>query len=486
MSFIEGFEITLAVLESGIIEEAAHEAMGTPQAFMAAESIDNIKRSITNQVSVWKSQVKNKILNAPINQDWQQEVEYYQTVKDYSDDYFLDNINDIIAQLDINSPFYESAHALVKKQNQQYNPLFKHFFCDKWYQTLFESLQDKKREDIQQEKQKLLDDLYQRQETIAQLSAVDDSGNAERNMRLWDLAKAKLSQIDISSLSKTVDFLTKNSELQTIAEQLGRIANQSDDNDINRIKVEKIQTTSVEDFNNSGELSGIHQSNDLENLLPTELMFLAYPELEVIFYKHLAEKRLGTYQQKSLVRKNENIVTYEQKSKQADENKGPFIIAIDASGSMMGLAEKSAKAFAYGLMQIALAEDRECYVIIFSAQQVTYELTKDNGLREMLSFLSYSFHGGTDITTVMEKSLSLMKTERYKNADLIVLSDFMAPNLQSKTVTEINAMKDQENRFHALSLSHYRNSQLIDLFDYHWEYTPSKLANMKRLFTFGS
>ena len=483
MSFVEAFELTLSVLESGIIEKVVREAMSSPEVFMASESSDNIKNSITNQLNFWKTQVKQKMLHAPINKDLQQEIAYYHQVEAYSDEYFLDNIENIVEQLDINSPFREQAYALMEKQNQQYNPLFKHYFCDIWYQAVFDKLQNKKIKDLHQEKQKLLDDLYQRQETITQLNAIDYSENKQRSMRLWDMAKAKLSQIDLHNLKKIVTFLQKHNELQKIAEQLGRMANKNDDINVNKTKVEKESPTIVDTFTSTGELAGIHQSSDLENLLPTELMFLAYPDLEVIFYKHLAEKRLSTYHQKSALYKNEKVISYEQQNKQADENKGPFIIAIDASGSMMGLAEKTAKAFAYGLMQIALAEDRECYVIIFSAQQITYELTKDNGLREMLSFLSYSFHGGTDITSVLENSLSLMQTERYTNADLIVLSDFMTPTLNSKMISKIEAMKDNKNRFHALSLSRYKNTELLSIFDSQWDYDPSVIASVKRLFT---
>lgn len=482
MAVVESFELTLLVLESGIIEEVAHEAMNSPQAFRGIESFDNMKSTITNQINDWKVQVKQKLLNKPVHQHLQKEIDIYQKVKDSSDDYFFNNIDSIVNQLDNKSPFFEKAHALMKKQNQKYNPLFKPFFCEQWHQALFNDLQETQLQDLHKEKKKLLEDLYQRQETISQLNEIDNAGNKQISMRLWDMAKAKLSKIDIRSLTKIVNFLNKHSELQNIAEQLGRLANKNDDININNIKVEKEFPTTIETHSNSGELTGLHQSDDLENLLPAELMFLAYPDIEVVFYKHLAEKRLATYQQKSLVRKNNKITSYDNKSSNVEQNKGPFIIAIDASGSMMGMAEKSAKAFAYGLMQIALAEDRQCYVIIFSGQQITYELTKENGLSEMLSFLSYSFHGGTDITTMLEKSLSLMKTRNYENADLIVLSDFIAPNLNHQTLKNIKAMKEEENRFHALSLSKYRNEELLSIFDHQWEYDPSIIASFKRLF----
>lgn len=57
---------------------------------------------------------------------------------------------------------------------------------------------------------------------------------------------------------------------------------------------------------------------------------------------------------------------------------------------MSGFPEQCAKAMAYALMQIALAEQRDCYVIIFSTEHITYELTKQDGLREAADFLTYS------------------------------------------------------------------------------------------------
>ena len=259
-------------------------------------------------------------------------------------------------------------------------------------------------------------------------------------MRLWDMAKAKLTKHNIQSLHKITKLLNKHGELQKIAEQLGRISNKKDDHDLNPTQTPKATLNNTK-YYNTGDIIGIDQSDNIERLLPIELMFLAYPELEVIFYKHLAEKRLKTYQQQSQQIESDKILTYQSQPKKADQYKGPFIIAIDASGSMMGLAEQCAKAFAYGLMQIALAEDRECYVIIFSAQQITYELTKGDGLSEMLSFLSYSFNGGTDITSVLENTFYLMQGDKYKNADLIVLSDFIAPSISSKILDKLNNIK---------------------------------------------
>jgi uncharacterized protein with von Willebrand factor type A (vWA) domain len=478
MAFVEEFELAMAVLESGIIENMVSDIMGTPEIFAALKSSDSIKISLLNEVDIWKSQIKQKLLNEPIDININDEIIYYQKVKAYSEDFFLENIEQIVAQLDSNSPFYSQALDLINDQNQKYNPLFKHYFCDKWYKALFSNLQEEQIKKL--EKDKLLEDLYQRIDTMTQLNELDNEINEQKNLRLWDMAKAKLTKIDIKNLRKIVKFLQKNNELQKIAEKLGRMANEIETPTISNSIIEKTKKVDIKNTHIAGNIIGIHESDDLERLLPAEAMFLVYPELETIFYKHLADKRLATYQLQDKQQKNKKVITFEQQSKQAELDKGPFIIAIDASGSMMGAPEQYAKAFAYGLMQIALAENRECYVIIFSTQQITYELTKKNGLSEVLSFLSYSFNGGTDLTSVLEQSIDLMSSEKYINSDLIVISDFMAPAQADTLINKINAIKKCKNRFHALNLSRNGNPKILTLFDHYWEYFPSKISKLKK------
>ncbi|MGR5543092.1 ATPase RavA stimulator ViaA, partial [Vibrio campbellii] len=83
-----------------------------------------------------------------------------------------------------------------------------------------------------------------------------------------------------------------------------------------------------------------------------------------------------------------------------------------ASGSMKGFPEKSVKAMAYALMQIALAEGRDCFVMLYSTEQITYELTKQDGLQEVADFLSYTFFGGTDLEQALTNSMEMLQTER--------------------------------------------------------------------------
>ena len=469
-------EIAISAIEAGIVENIANQALAFHESMVAVGEKNGIKHSL----NTWKSKIKKQLKSTPIESDIQEEMDYYEEVKDYSKTYFAENIEDIIKKIGIHSPFYETAIGLFEKQKIKSNPLFQHHFCDQWYQSLFDHVKQERVEKI--EKERLLKELYQRSETISQLNEIEGNTSEQKNLRLWDMAKAKLSKRDVSQLSKITRFLQQNNDLYNMAKKLGRMANEIDSPGASDVKIEKTRKIETKSTYVAGDIVGIHDSDDLERLLATETMYLTNPDLETIFYKHLADKRLATYQLQSTEQQNKKVITFEKRAKKATLDKGPFIVAVDASGSMMGQPEQYAKAFAYALMQIALMENRDCYIIIFSTQIITYELTKEKGLSEILSFLSYTFNGGTDLAPVLEKSVDLMNSEKYINADLIIISDFIAPAQSETMIEKMSELKRRKNRFHALNLSRYGNPELLATFDHYWQYTPSRLGRLKQLF----
>jgi len=467
--------LTVSALEAGVIEEIAYEAMTYHQSVLNLKNAD-IKGALDN----WKEKIKLQLHLTPIDAETNDDISFCQQVKDYDNDFFYENINDILKKIGEDSLFYDEANTLINNQNNNHSPFFQEYFCEQWYQSLLKELKEQRFKNI--EKDKLLADLYQRSETLNKLNEIEGHNSEQKNLRLWDMGRAKLSKMNINQLNRVTQFLKKNHQLHEIAKKLGRMANQVDTENITNVEVETIKKVKTPHIQTAGDIVGIHNSNDLERLVSAESMYLTSPELETIFYKRFAGKDLSTYQLQDTEENNIKVTHFEKKSKQAIEDKGPFIIAIDASGSMMGLPEQCAKAFAYGLMQIALSENRDCYVIIFSTQLITYEVTKENGLSEALSFLAYTFNGGTDIAVVLEKSIELMGNEKYSNSDLIVISDFIAPPQSEEMIAKIDNLKKHKNRFHALNLSRYGNPELLSIFDYYWQYMPSRLNQLKQLF----
>ena len=478
MPVSEGLNFALMLAESGIIDNAVNELMMRPQLLMAAESNPGIKEAMRNQVIKWRGQVLQRITKVSIEERYRQEIDLYQDVCKWEPDYFCQHADSVVKKLEGHSSFFFRAKALLDKEHQKHNPMFQSYFCNQWHQELTKALTEAQQMELEQHKEKLLADLYQRIETMRQIEEVTEAGDEKKAGRLWDMARAKLTRTDVDSLKSIANFLKNNRGLQEIAEKLGRMANEVDDPNKARVRSEDLKMVEERSDNVTDDIVGVHESDDLSKLLPNEAMFLAYPELEVIFYKHLVDKRLLNYQVQGAQRKLRKVKAYKRQTKQVEQDKGPFIVSIDASGSMNGFPEQCAKALAYGLMQIALAEDRDCYVIIFSTRQITYELTKQDGLSEVLDFLSYSFHGGTDLGPVLEQSIELMSGEKYKNADLIILSDFIAPSQPDEMMKRINKLKEQKNRFHAVNLSKYGNPALMTIFDHCWSYHPSRLGRL--------
>jgi uncharacterized protein with von Willebrand factor type A (vWA) domain len=356
MPVSEGLNFALMLAESGIIDSAVHEVMVRPQLLMAAEASPGVKTAMKNQIMKWRGQMLKKTTKGTVVEQFSDEINLYQQVCTWNQEYFFTHSEQIVKQLEGQSAFYFKAKSLLAKEQNKHNPMFQRFFCDKWYEYLAHALREAQESEVEEQKDQLLKDLYQRIETMKKMAAVTDAGDASKAGRLWDMAQAKLTKTDVDVMKKIAAFLKKNNGLQDIAEKLGRMANEVDD-----------------------------------------------PNKE---------------------RKLRKVKSFQRQTKQVDQPKGPFIVCIDASGSMSGYPENCAKALAYGLMQIALVEERDCFVIMFSTQKITYELTKQDGLHEVVNFLSYSFHGGTDLGPVLDQSIDLMADGKYKNADLVVLSDF--------------------------------------------------------------
>lgn len=473
----DGLNLAMMLAESDIIDNAVNELVSYSRMVMLPEN-RAIKTTVAGHIAKWSSRVKSRITKVGDSEQFQQELALYQEVICLTEYEFYQQLPDIIDRMGHHSSFSKQAHKLVSRNKGVESPMFPHYFCEQWYLSLSSAIKQAGIDQIESDKEKFLADLYQRIETMKHINEVSPPGESAGLGRLWDMSAAKLSKGDITSMKKYAAFLKKNTELKAIAEQLGRMASEVDSSDQDKARSEQLKL--VEDVSDEAtdDIVGIHESDDINKMLPYEAMFLAYPELEVVFYKHLVDKQLLNYKMQGKSRTLRRVTSHKSQVKEADIEKGPFVICVDASGSMEGFPEQCAKAMAYALMQIALAENRDCFVMMFSTAQITYELTGNDGLREASDFLSYQFRGGTDFESVLVKSVELMSGGKYSNADLVVLSDFMAPKQPEAILEQVRALREKKNRFHAISLSRYGNPQLMEMFDHCWDYHPNVINRM--------
>jgi uncharacterized protein with von Willebrand factor type A (vWA) domain len=136
---------------------------------------------------------------------------------------------------------------------------------------------------------------------------------------------------------------------------------------------------------------------------------------------------------------------------------------------MRGAPEQIAKALCFTLLTRVAREKRNCYLISFSTQIKTLDLAGiKNNLPELVSFLSMSFHGGTDATPALCEALRLLDTKGYKKADVVVVSDFIMSEIHTQVQKKIQTARKNKARFYGLAVREGRKS--IGIFDCNWLY----------------
>ena len=112
-----------------------------------------------------------------------------------------------------------------------------------------------------------------------------------------------------------------------------------------------------------------------------------------------------------------------------EQERVPFIVSVETTGSLGGLNEQDARAFGLSVMLFALAKRRCCVIMLFSSEVVRYELSGPQGIEQAIRFLSQRFRGGTDMASCFRAIIERMQGSEWADADAVVISDFMAQRL---------------------------------------------------------
>jgi uncharacterized protein with von Willebrand factor type A (vWA) domain len=327
--------------------------------------------------------------------------------------------------------------------------------------------------EIDKRRKAFTDDLYQRLEELKRLQEALEPFNQQLG-RLWDLSKGGLQRVNFDLLKQYAELLKRDKALQELAQMLGRMQQAEREMEEETYTDMEINTVWKLDHAQKSELIGIRESDDLSAMLPSESALLADPDLEMLFYKRFAEKKLQTYDyQARIMDEVENEV--ERKRQKAKENKGPIIICVDTSGSMHGTPETIAKTMCFALLKVALQEQRKCYLISFSTQIATLDLTDfQHSLPKLLDFLGMSFHHGTDADPAFREALRMLEQESYKKADVLMVSDFVMGELDTTIKARIATAKGLGTKFHSLVIGASQNNRVLADFDHSWTYDPSR------------
>ena len=288
---------------------------------------------------------------------------------------------------------------------------------------------------------------------------------------LWDMSSGLFRNRGFEILEAYSDLLERDESLKELADLLGRHARAQHEYEKELISQSVISTEWNPRPAYRGQVAGICTSNEISSALPSELALFRKVTTKRLFEKKFAEKNLLSFKYENVLPQDKVETRMTEVPK--EENKGPIVICCDTSGSMNGTPENIAKTITFALSKKAIEEKRKCYLISFSTSIECLDLSdfkKGNSLEKLISFLRMSFRGGTDAFPALKHSLELLKQDDWKNADVLMISDFIFSSLPENLVNAIDEQKKRNSKFYSLVIGNSGNRNAMTCFNHNWSY----------------
>lgn len=292
----------------------------------------------------------------------------------------------------------------------------------------------------------------------------------------WSLDNSSMQDTGYDVLETYHQWLKEEDGLRELSDLLGRLRQAGIETEEEIYEEKLLRREEVHDPTMRSEIDGINIGKDLTHLLPNETALFSESDTEWQFYKKFAEEKLLQYRfrDKRVIHNTDVWQRSEEKTKR--KQKGPFIVCVDTSGSMEGEPERLAKVLCFGILKMAARENRRAFLINFSTGIQTIDLQNiAANLGELIHFLRLSFHGGTDLSLALTKTLEMLETNEYREADVLVISDFVMYRLSDNIQQKIRRQQQHfDTRFHCLVIADQADEEQLRIFDQAWLYDPDK------------
>ena len=300
----------------------------------------------------------------------------------------------------------------------------------------------------------------------------------------WNLNNALVRDEDFNVLDQFNHYLNDHPNIRQLADMLGSLREAELETLEEQYEYQLTSYSLIRDPDFRSELNGITYGSSISSVLPQELSLLGESHTEWTFLKKFADQQLLQWQYDDRSRVKGTEIISESRSITRKKKKGPFIVCVDTSGSMEGEPEKIAKVICFALLRMAAGKDRPTYLINFSTGIKTIDLHNvSNDLGSLVEFLKMSFRGGTDISLALDEALRQLDTHQYKNADVLVISDFIMYRISEDIMQRIARQQLHfGTAFHSLIISNEANERVVERFDHVWLYNPSERDIVRRIY----
>ena len=218
----------------------------------------------------------------------------------------------------------------------------------------------------------------------------------------------------------------------------------------NRLIDEVIKRLKQRPLPGRGEITGIKTGHELEDMIPSEMVYLSDEELQEEFLLRYAEGQILQYEKKYI-------------------EPSSIYVVIDKSGSMGGDRIMWAKAVALALLLVARREQRDYFVRFFDenpypVQYLASNFNKKDFIKIFTYIASVQAGGGTSISAALEAAYRDIMSKRYKGiSDVILITD-------GEDTFDVNSMNELKRkakaRLHSIGLEDANLETLKLISDY--------------------
>lgn len=160
------------------------------------------------------------------------------------------------------------------------------------------------------------------------------------------------------------------------------------------------------------EVADVAPGDDVARLLPSELVLMADPDLELLLLQRLVERSAQCYELRA----------------RGTEKQGPIVLAIDTSGSMQGEPYVWAQAASLALLDVAASQGRPFVLLHFDTKIQAEQIVAPGQhvtTADLMTMLRVWSGGGTDCSQPFLRAAELCVEHSWAaKADVICVSDW--------------------------------------------------------------
>lgn len=265
-----------------------------------------------------------------------------------------------------------------------------------------------------------------------------DAGDALEHER-WDATRGLLRSTGWREMLRIRRLLEALPELARLIRRLGRDRRSDETDDASHVQVEVLtqdvepacRTRKVRVPGMPGRTDSVVRSGHIARMLAAEAMLLPHPRLRMVWFARHAERILMTYEDDDVLEQPVAVETPVVRPRAARRpgrrlERGPILVCIDTSGSMRGAAEDVAKACVLEAMRAAHACGRACHAFAFGGPgEIVEQALPVNaaGIEAAIELLTRSFHGGTEVSDVLDRAIARAHEQAWRFADLLIATD---------------------------------------------------------------